>query len=266
MFYSNRFIYCFIEINPEESLRLVVCGDFNGGAECGAVRYLEDGFIDENTIEDGEQVSSGRKDMPMKQPLTDVASSLDRDPPPTLVVPELISTLIKEGTHDDMALSQDMLDRLERIFGRLATDENGKMSLGDVQEWLVKINRELGRGDEYREAARQMGWKDPNPNPTFEQQKTRIELPKNGALSLMGFIEVYRKELKAGKFWGIAHDMAVLGDPLPDKGVFTARYDRMYYSAAIKPVAILDTLSDKACPNDKEASDHLPVAASFQAL
>ena len=264
MFCSNRFIFCCIEIKPEEALRLVVCGDFNGGAESGAVRYLEDGFIDENTIEDGEPVSSGRKDMPMNQPLSDVVSSLDRVPPPTLVVPELISTMTKEGP--DNALSQEMLDRLERIFGRLATGENGKMSLGDVEKWLVKINKELGRGDEYREAARQMGWKDPNPDTTSDQLKARIVLPKNGVLSLEGFIEVYRKELRAGKFWGIAHDMAVLGDPVPDKGVFTARYDRMYYSAAIKPVAVLDTVSDKACPNDTEASDHLPVAACFQAL
>ena len=79
-------------------------------------------------------------------------------------------------------------------------------------------------------------------------------------------INVDAFQLRAGEFWGIAHDLAVLGDPVPDKGVFTARYDRMYYSAAIKPVAVLDTVSHKACPNDTEASDHLPVAACFQAL
>jgi hypothetical protein len=136
------------------------------------------------------------------------------------------------------------------------------MSLQDVQKWLVTINRELGRGDEYRQAAIQMGYVDPNPEERERNQ--RAQLPEEGVLSLEGFIEVYRKELVAGKFWGIGHDMAVLGDPLPDAGVYTARFDRMYYSAALQPTAILDTVSDKPCPNGQEPSDHLPVAASFQ--
>ena len=82
-------------------------------------------------------------------------------------------------------------------------------------------------------------------------------------MTLTGFVNVYRKELDAGKFWGIAHDMAVLGDPLPDKGLFTARYDRMYCSRVLQPSAVLDTLASSPCPNRQEPSDHLPVAASF---
>jgi hypothetical protein len=58
--------------------------------------------------------------------------------------------------------------------------------------------------------------------------------------------------------------MAVLGDPLPDDGVFEARYDRMYCSAALEPVAVLDTVSKVSCPNSNEPSDHLPVAATFK--
>ena len=40
------------EPNPEQNLALIVCGDFNGGAECGAVRYLEDGGIDGTTFDE----------------------------------------------------------------------------------------------------------------------------------------------------------------------------------------------------------------------
>lgn len=254
------------EVKPEESLRLVVCGDFNGGQECGAVQYLEQGFIDETWIEDGDPVSSGRKEMPLAKPMIDVTTSVeDRAPPPTLVVPELISSMMAVGTDDSPELSQDMVERLGRIHANLSSD-NINMSYEDVERWLVLINKQVGRGDEYREAARQMGWKDPNPKTSFENQKARIELPKAGVLSLEGFVEVYRKELRAGKFWGVAHDMAVLGDPLPDIGVFTGRYDRMYHSQSITPTAVLDTTSEVACPNANEPSDHLPVAASFKAL
>lgn len=84
---------------------------------------------------------------------------------------------------------------------------------------------------------------------------------------MSGFIEVYQKELSSGKFWGIAHDMQVLGEPLPNAGLFTSRFDRIYYnSQSITPVTIIDSTSDEPCPNEKEPSDHLPVGVSFRAI
>jgi hypothetical protein len=336
LWFCGGVVFSFSEPDPETGLRLIVCGDFNGGPECGAVRYLEDGMIDSTFLEDGEPVTSKRKELPLPQPLVDVATMVQRGrrprptdtnndkddnntntkneeellpPPPTLVVPELISSMVQPTTMDDdcdgrestvygsnVRLSNDMVDRLTRIYHRLARSSSSSsstttmMNVNQVQEWLVTINGKLGRGDEYREAARQMGWTDPssedpqNDNEkdgdqnkdkgsvvVVEESKTRIELPtinKDGSpacLTLEGFIEVYQKELQAGKFWGIAHDCAVLGDPLPDVGTFTARYDRMYYtSTALEPIAVLDTISDLPCPNDTEPSDHLPVAACFR--
>lgn len=250
------------ETTPEKSVLAVVCGDFNGGPESGAVRYLEDGYIDEHFVEDGESVSSGRKALPMQSSLVDTIATVERKngdpPPPTMVVSELMSLMMEEATYDNPVMSQGMNDILERIFKRLATNPNGDMSVADVNNWLVRINREYGRGDEYREAAKQMGWVDPNPDEgSFEERKTRVTMPENGILSLDGFKEVYKKELNAGKFWGIAHDFCVLDNPFPDAGVFTARYDRIYHSAALQPIAVLDTLSDKPCPNENEPSDHL---------
>ena len=256
----------------------MVCGDFNGGPECGAVRLLEDGSVDHTFLEDGEPVSSKKKAIPLTKPMVDVVTTVDRSnnqPPPTLVVSELITSMIEEGTEDDPVYCQDMIDRLRRVYARLAGHENrnnnagsGKvMTLQQVQQWLITINGELGRGDEYREAAKQMGWTNPNPDEKLskEEEKALIQLPSDGVLSFEGFVAVYQKELQAGKFWGVAHDMAVLGDPLPNVGNFEARYDRMYYtSTSLKPVAVVDTTCSQPCPNANEPSDHLPVAACFK--
>ena len=253
---------------PEDTLRLIVCGDFNGGEESGSIRFLEDGYIDENFIEDGAPVSSKRKDLPLSKPLHDASAAIEsRPPPPTLVVAELMSNLMEEASYENPLLSKDMKDRLERIYKNLANTENGEMDKDAVESWLVRINKRLQRGDEYRNAAIEMGWVDPNPEDPWEVRKKRVQVPDDGVLTLSGFINVYQKELSGGKFWGIAHDMQVLGDPLPDAGLFTSRFDRIYYNAqSMQAVSVTDTLSENPCPNDIEPSDHLPVAASFSAL
>mmetsp|Transcript_28600 Transcript_28600/g.66476 ORF Transcript_28600/g.66476 Transcript_28600/m.66476 type:complete len:268 (+) Transcript_28600:421-1224(+) len=257
--------------NPQSQAKVIVCGDFNGGPECGAVRYLEDGAVDEFFLEDGEPITSNEKMLPFLKPFKDVASSLQRPPPATLVVPEFISQMVKDGgAYENPELSQDMIERFGRIYDRLATHEmegstRRQMSVDDVKGWLAMINREVGRGDEFREAAIQMGWKPPTgtEHMTFEQIKQRVSLPKDGILTLEGFIAVYQRELSRGKFWGIGHDLAVLGEPLPDVGLFQARFDRLYCSDKVQPFAVLDSVCDKPCPNDKEPSDHLPVAATL---
>lgn len=255
------------ERDPEKSVRLIVCGDFNGGDECGALRYLEDGQVDETFIEDGEPVTSSKKVMPLASPLIDVTkAAAEREPPPTLVVPELIGRMVEGDAYENPKLSKSMIVRLTSIYGRLASNGDGdakRMNVKDVKKWLTLINLQLGRGDEFREAARQMGWTDSLLEGSFQEQKARIQLPPEGLLTLDGFIQVYQAELERGKFWGIAHDMAVLGEPLPDAGVFEARFDRLYCSAAVKPRAVVDTACKLPCPNQVEPSDHLPVAAVF---
>ena len=229
---------------------------------------LEDGYIDETFIEDGTPVSSKRKDLPFTNPLKDASvAASSRSPPPTLVVAELISNLMETAAYENPVLSDDMKERLERIYNKLSNIESGEMDKSAVEKWLVCINKRLQRGDEYRNAAIEMGYVDPNPDDPWDVRKKRITMPEDGILTLSGFIAVYQKELSGGKFWGIAHDMQVLGEPLPDAGLFTSRFDRIYYNAqSIKPVSVIDTTSDVPCPNDKEASDHLPVSASFCAL
>lgn len=270
-----------------ENLKLVVCGDFNGGQECGAVEYLEKGIIGPDFREDGEQVSSKDKILPIP-PMLDVVSaeSIDRGgnpPPATLVVPELISLMIDEGTAENAFInpqfSKDVLDRLERIYSRFATvtksavstDQSTQMQMGkaDVERWLAIINLQVGRGTEFRNAAKFMGWVDPTLKNEESNDKSKkaerppIVIPDDGILSFDDFVAIYLDELNQGKFWGIAWDIAQLGEPLPVDGVFQARYDRMYCSPSLMPVAVLDTISDEACPNKSEPSDHLPVCATF---
>ena len=267
------------ENNPERDINLIVCGDFNGGDECAALSFLENGFIDASFCEDGEPVTSSRKDLPLTAGLADAMKAVgDRMPSPTLVVPELIPYMIDGTAYENPKLSRAIVERLTAIYNRRATWKGSPtstnspvMNVADVEQYLIDINKELGRGSEFREAARQMGWKadtddqattipDDEENAT---EKVRISLPHDGVLTLDGFIKIYECELQQGKFWGIAHDLAVLGEPIPVTGTFHARFDRIYHSAALQPNAVIDFTSGEPCPNAKEPSDHLPVAASF---
>lgn len=214
-------------------------------------------------------------------PLIDVSSLLEREPPPTLVVPELISLMVHDSgsstAYDNPRLSEMVIERLENIFHVLAThqhkDGDFQMCLKDVENWLVKINGLVGRGSEFRAAAREMGYEPPaedegdlisKPGGPKQKGSQRFKLPEDGTLSLQSFIQIYQEELTGGKFWGIAHDLHILGEPLPVTDTYTARFDRMYCSHAVAPIAVLDTLSSVACPNINEPSDHLPIAGMFQ--
>ena len=74
-------------------------------------------------------------------------------------------------------------------------------------------------------------------------KKPRIFIPDDGILTLQGFLNVYSGELQGRKFWGINYDLAIMGEMLPDIGIFQARYDRMYCSSSLVPTAVLDTIS-----------------------
>jgi hypothetical protein len=269
-----------------EKIQLIVCGDFNGGQECGAIQYLESGSIGPDFLEDGDQVSSNEKILPIP-PLTDAAVNINRGgegalPPATLVVPELISYMIENKRDDDGTtttaykdphFSEDVINRLRRIYSNFATticDTTAEIQMGknDVERWLTVINLCVGHGTEFRNAAKYMGWVEPilvTNEEINKDDRPPIIIPDNGILTLDDFIGVYIYELRQGKFWGIAWDLASLGEPCPGgvNDIFRERYDRIYASQSLLPVAVLDTISDKACPNEYEPSDHLPVCASF---
>lgn len=267
--------------NDPENLKLIVCGDMNGDAECGAIHILKHGSIDETFIEDGEKVSSKAKKLPIP-PMIDAMSigrNEDQQIPATLVVPELISLMMNtndvETAYTNPKFSDDVRKRLSRIYSQFATVSSGEgadqMGKEDVFRWLEIINKVVGRGTEFRNAAKYMGWIDESKESDENGEEKKVEkrerppifIPDDGILTQDDFLAVYLDELKQGKFWGIAWDLAALGEPLPIKDVFKARYDHIYCSTSLVPAVVLDTVSNIACPNEHEPSDHLPVCAAF---
>ncbi|CAN0297359.1 unnamed protein product [Ectocarpus sp. 12 AP-2014] len=129
-----------------------------------------------------------------------------------------------------------------------------------VEAWLMKINRSLGRGSEFRAAEAIMG---PGPG---------------GGLTLEDFFSIYASELRGGKFWGVAHDLHALGVELPGGipwvGPYTARFDRVFYSkATLEAVGAMEPLCEEerelvaggdCLPNSWHSSDHLAVAGAFR--
>jgi hypothetical protein len=271
------------ENDPETNVRLIVCGDFNGGDESGAIQFLENGFVDESFFEDGEPVTSSRKCLPLKMGLIDSMTSVpDRAPPSTLVVPELISVMVQGEAYENPTLSDQVVERLTAAFYRLANRTSGStteneptiMRVADVERYLVAVNGKVGRGSEFREAVRQMelsteaaedpsGVQQDDGSIWNDDENENAALPSGGLLTLNGFLNIYQSELVHGKFWGIAHDLTVLGESLPNVGVYEARFDRIYHSSALQTRAVIDFCSSVPCPNKNEPSDHLPVAAAF---
>ena len=212
-------------------------------------------------------------------PMIDAMMCADRGDnnrvPSTLVVSELISIMIDQGSIENAYMephfSQQVIDRLDRIYKRFAKESPGmQMTKADVERWLSTINGRVGRGSEFRNAVKYMGWKEPKEPPTEdldekkEEERPSIFIPDDSILTFSNFVGVYLDELQQGKFWGIAWDLAKLGEPLNVQHVFQARYDRLYCSVSLQPIVVLDTISSVPCPNEFEPSDHLPVCASFQ--
>jgi hypothetical protein len=105
------------EPDPERNIKLIVCGDFNGGDECGALFFLRNGYIDESFYEDGEPITSSRKVLPLESGLVDAIISVGEcEPPSTLVVTELISLMVDGAAYENPKLSKAIIDRLKTLY------------------------------------------------------------------------------------------------------------------------------------------------------
>jgi len=111
---------------------------------------------------------------------------------------------------------------------------------GAVELWLTTINRSVGRGSEFRSAVAAMGVvapasggsrsgrsvgsddgdsgdasNGPGDGPSSGAAAGLALLPPGGCLTWRDFVGIYEAEVRAGKYWGVAWDLAALGAPLP---------------------------------------------------
>ncbi|KNC79471.1 hypothetical protein SARC_08137 [Sphaeroforma arctica JP610] len=226
---------------------------------------------------------------------SDGVASPDPDPSTSLAGDEVTGT-------NEVTLTEEATSSLKRMFDRYS-QAKVYMSPEDVGEWLVTINGVVGRGSEFRAAVACMsgGGRSGDGSNTsanlYESNDPGLKidtveegsmsggvdgegsavadlgtpapaaLPSNGRLAWEDFEGIYKDEIKAGKFWGVQHDLNACGCPLQDSPqregeVFSGRYDRIYIGGGLQPpdiLAVRDSVCDRACPNDEQGSDHLPV-------
>ena len=150
--------------------------------------------------------------------------------------------------------SAAMSAALDECFDSLSSDGQ-VLTEAEERAWLLKINKEYGRGSEYRHAK-------------------ELREAYGGCLTRADFHSVYVQELAQGKFWGVEHDVSVLrgGRGLHVPGsVFTADFDDVYYSTQslelvgvqqlLPEARMQELLGQSTLLNAFHPSDHSPVAA-----
>lgn len=185
-------------------------------------------------------------------------------------------------------------DRIRETPSGLSESRNDEISGRQVNWWLHQINKEIGRGTEFRHAR--------------ELQFAKLAASEAKAigddgdllpgLTFQEFATVWRLELEEGKFWAVEHDLGRLcGSGLRQLGdlSYQGRFDCIYVSSAspgglrlvsADPVAFFPEavggaegklkslvelglasggINSFVLPNAWHPSDHLPVVADFVA-
>jgi len=243
---------------------VMFCGDFNSQGSSAVREFLVRGSVGPDFREFGDPTEKGQEGRQVTSKVrsqtvgtfADTAEeAFNGNPPATILAANIDSKMVQP----DGSLSTAMISALEAAFCRYSSD--GKiMTKAEVEQWLVVINGELGRGSEYRFAM--------------------AALERNGGEHLLktDFLELYREELSEGKFWGVEHDLRVMGNlglAVPEEGPCQLRFDYIYYGVdSLRLVAVQEPLTAaqhdclfgppwEVLPNAWHPSDHLPVAAAF---
>jgi len=247
--------------------RVVVAGDFNSQGHSAVRELLEAGEVLPAFRESGDATEAAQAETevtskPKRQALgrfadaqavACAASGVAR--PPTLIAAELMSHMLQADGRPSEALRL----ALEEAFARLSSD-GATLSDEEQAAWLLKVNKAAGRGSEHRAA--------------IAAREARGGAP----LTREDFHAVYADELAQGKFWGVEHDLRVLrGAGLRAEGSapFTAAFDYIWFATdALQLVGVQPGLAEEelaellsggrhGLPDEKHASDHVPVAAAF---
>ena len=248
-------------------MRLVVAGDFNSQGHSAVRELLEAGEVLPAFRESGDATEAAQAETevtskPKRQALgrfadaqavASAASGVAR--PPTLIAAELMSHMQQADGRPSEALRL----ALDEAFARLSSD-GATLSDEEQAAWLLEVNKAAGRGSEHRAA--------------IAAREARGGAP----LTREDFHAVYAAELAMGKFWGVEHDLRVLrGAGLRAEGSapFTAAFDYIWFATdALQLVGVQPGLAEEelaellsgrrhGLPDEKHASDHVPVAAAF---
>jgi len=240
----------------------VVCGDFNSQGSTGVRELLMSGEVGPEFREHGDptekgepkQVTSKTKRQAIGNFKDSAHEAFGEAAPATILAANIDSKMI----HDDGTPTTDLLSVVERAFE--SCSHQGLMTREDVDRWLLLVNKEIGRGSEYRAAVA-----------AFERRGEET-------LDLEAFTQIYTQELAEGKFWGVEHDLrAMLGSGMavPAEGPCELRFDYIYFtSSSLRLEGALQPLAQErrrgiwaapwdVLPNAWHPSDHLPVGASF---
>jgi len=258
---------------------VVFCGDLNTDDELegrSAVDCLltegivEKGFVDPFYPNLGAITSKTRRQSCGE--FMDAYRMAFEEAPATLLAPLFEDRLFHGSSRSE--LTPELLASLERMFARYARPSGGNVGTAagttallldeaGVERWLLDINRELGRGSEYRAA------------------KAALEGSTERRLTMQDFIKIYQAELDAGKLWGVAHDLwatscaeGCLPDDAAELGTFRARFDRIYFTPATLELQAVRHPSKSSAgqpvprssaplPNEWSGSDHLPIGATL---
>eukprot|EP00927_Polykrikos_kofoidii_P049279 TRINITY_DN4335_c1_g1_i1.p1 TRINITY_DN4335_c1_g1~~TRINITY_DN4335_c1_g1_i1.p1 ORF type:complete len:590 (-),score=84.83 TRINITY_DN4335_c1_g1_i1:419-2188(-) len=252
--------------NPA-TLPVVVCGDMNSQGVTAVGELLLTGQVGPDFRESGDPTERGQGGkqitsknrrhafMPFREASQEVFG--DRQPA-TLLVANIDSKML----HEDGTMTPEARCKIEAAFEHYLSEGRSLMVRSDVDRWLLDINREIGRGSEYRSAL-----------DVFERRGEEV-------LSKEDFVGIYLHELAEGKFWGVEHDLCAINGPSggmsqPSDGPCELCFDHIFYTVGpLKLIGVREPLTTEqkervwgppwdVLPNAWHPSDHLPVAASF---
>lgn len=257
---------------------VIVCGDFNcefvvpTNAKSEGVAHVNEAVFD--YLLGGQSATRSGK---VKKNGVGLFQDVYADNPrPTLIAPPLIGLLTSpkqpnsqpnEDKFDN--LTPKILDNLAQIFRQLATSRTAGgetvMSRKDVDAYITRVNLQTGRGSEYRCALSLLERR-------AQSQTEAGQAADPPHLTLSDFVHIYREEVTDGKYWGVRHDLFVLGqgveEELTHMQPFQARYDYCFVSRHVRCNATLTFAHDKEglqgfIPNEVQPSDHTPVGVEL---
>lgn len=245
---------------------VVVCGDFNSMGATAVRELLTRGEVGPDFRETGDPTEKGQEGVQITSKVkrhslglfTDAADAAfgEGQVPATIVAENIDSKML----HDDGSPTDALVSAVKSAFRSCCSEGRTTMLKDDVERYLLSVNRELGRGSEYRCCMS-----------VFERRGEEV-MDEND------FLQLYLQELAEGKFWGVEHDLRVLGGTglaVPSDGPCELRFDYIYFTtSALRLMGVQEPLSAEqrqriwddpweVLPNAWHPSDHLPVAAAF---